>query len=59
MDIEDVEEEPSRKEFVPPTMNEMDIKLMLLKLDCAFPERLADKGKQRPAKFASKFEEAM
>jgi uncharacterized protein CbrC (UPF0167 family) len=61
MDIDDVEAELQSKGIpVPPTMNEMDIKLMLVEIRLRFSGKIGgQKVKQRPAKFASKFEELM
>jgi hypothetical protein len=60
MPIEEVEEELQSKGIpVPPTMNEMDIKLMLVEIRLRFSGKIGGKEKKRPAKFASKFEAAM
>jgi hypothetical protein len=61
MAIEDVEEELQSKGIpIPPTMNEMDIKLMLVEVRLTFAGKIGgQKEKKRPAKFSSKFEEAM
>ena len=44
---------------VPPTMNEMDVKLMLVEMRLRNSGKLGGQKKQRPAKFSSKFEEAI
>lgn len=61
MDFEDVEAELKEKGIsVRPTMNDMEIKLMLVEMRLRFSGKLGGKPKkQRPAKFSSKFEEAM
>jgi hypothetical protein len=41
------------------TMNEMDVKLMLVEMRLRFSGRLGTSEKKRPDKFSSKFEEAM
>lgn len=65
MTYEEVEEELQAKGIRPPaTMNEMDVKLMLVEMRLRFSGKLgpdADKKqkKKKPVKFSSKFEEAM
>ena len=61
MDFEDVEKELSEKGIpVPPSMNEMDVKLMLVEMRLRFSGKLKGQTeKKRPDKFSSKFEEAM
>ncbi|EEC51323.1 predicted protein [Phaeodactylum tricornutum CCAP 1055/1] len=61
MAFEDVEQELREKGIpVPPTMNEMEIKLMLVEMRLRLSGKLAGQTeKKRPAKFSSKFEEAM
>jgi hypothetical protein len=64
MTYEEVEEELQAKGIrAPATMNEMDVKLMLVEMRLRFSGKLgadADKKKKKkPAKFSSKFEEAM
>lgn len=61
MEFEDVEEELLAKGIpVPPTMNEMEVKLMLVEMRLRFSGKIGgQEEKKRPAKFSSKFEEAM
>jgi hypothetical protein len=61
MAFEDVEEELGAKGIrVPPTMNDMEAKLMLVEVRLRFSGKLGgQEEKKRPAKFASKFEELM
>lgn len=62
MTFEEVEEELLLSGVrAPPTMNEMDIKLMLVELRLRNSGRMSDKAeeKPRPTTFSSKFEEAL
>lgn len=61
MPFDDVEAELAEKGIpVPPIMNEMDVKLMLVEMRLRLSGKLAgQKKKKRPDKFSSKFEEAM
>jgi hypothetical protein len=62
MPFDQVEEELKMKGIpVPATMNEMDVKLMLVEMRLRFSGKLGGKSSEpkRPAKFSSKFEEAM
>lgn len=61
MPFEDVEEELQQKGIpVPASMNEMDVKLMLVEMRLRLAGKLGgQKPKQRPTKFSSKFEEAL
>ena len=61
MEFEDVAEELQEKGIpVPPTMNDMELKLMLVEMRLRMSGKLGGKKEpQRPAKFSSKFEEAM
>jgi len=61
MAYEDVEAELAEKGIpVPPTMNDMEIKLMLVEMRLRMSGQLAGQTKpQRPATYSSKFEEAM
>lgn len=61
MAFEDVEEELQKSGIrVPPTMNDMEAKLMLVEMRLRLSGRLGGKKeKKKPAKFSSKFEEAM
>ena len=58
---EEVEEELQEKGIpVPPTMSEMDVKLMLVEMRLRLSGKLGgQKKRERPATFSSKFEEAM
>lgn len=59
--FEDVEEELQKSGIrVPPTMNDMEAKLMLVEMRLRLSGRLGGNNKKkRPDKFSSKFEEAM
>ena len=61
LSFEEVEAELQEKGIpVSPTMNEMDIKLMLVEMRLRFAGKLdGQKKKERPTKFTSKLEEAM
>jgi len=61
MPFEDVEEELLEKGIpVPASMNEMDVKLMLVEMRLRMAGKLSgQKEKKRPDKFSSKFEEAL
>lgn len=61
MSYEEVEEELNECGIrAPPTMNVMEVKLMLVEMRLRLAGRLeGDKPKQRPTTFSSKFEEAM
>lgn len=60
MTYEEVEAELSDKGIpVSATMNEMDVKLMLVEMRLRFAGKLGGKKKERPAKFTSKLEEAL
>lgn len=61
MDFEEVESELRSKGIpVPPTMNEMEVKLMLVEVRLRFAGKLgSSKPKQKPAKFSSKLEECL
>merc|ERR1719261_1123827 len=62
MEFEEVEAELKEKGIpVPPTMNDMELKLMLVEMRLSFAGKLGDekKEKKKPDKFSSKFEEAM
>lgn len=62
MSFEDVEEELLNSGIpAPPTMNEMDVKLMLVELRLRMTGRMAKDGtpKPKPTTFSSKFEEAL
>jgi hypothetical protein len=61
MPIEEVEEELQSKGIrAPASMNEFDIKLMLVEIRLRFAGKIGgQKEKKQPAKFASKFEEYM
>jgi hypothetical protein len=62
MSYEEVEEELMESGIrAPPTMNEMEVKLMLVEMRLRLAGRLDGDGtpKQRPTTFSSKFEEAM
>jgi hypothetical protein len=57
--FEEVEVELKAKGIpVPPTMNEMDVRLMLVEMRLRLSGRLSTEAK-RPTKFSSKFEEAL
>ena len=58
MAFEDVEEELMTSGIrVPPTMNDMEVKLMLVELRLRLSGKLGGKKKERPTKFSSKLEE--
>jgi hypothetical protein len=61
LSYEEVEEELLKSGIrAPPTMNDMELKLMLVEMRLRFAGKLkGGKPKERPAKFSSKFEEAM
>jgi len=62
MEFEEVEAELMEKGIpVPPTMNDMELKLMLVEMRLSFAGKLGDekKEKKKPDKFSSKFEEAI
>jgi hypothetical protein len=61
MEFDDVEEELQSKGIpVPPAMNEMDVKLMLVEMRLRLAGRLSNqKPKKKPDKFSSKYEEAL
>mmetsp|Transcript_6931 Transcript_6931/g.9274 ORF Transcript_6931/g.9274 Transcript_6931/m.9274 type:complete len:220 (+) Transcript_6931:132-791(+) len=62
MEYDDVVEELMEKGIPPsPSLSDMDIKLMLVEVRLRFSGKLKDSKskKERPAKFSSKFEEAM
>lgn len=61
LSYEEVEEELNEKGIpVSPTMNAMDVKLMLVEMRLRLSGKLGgQKKRERPAKFSSKFEEAM
>jgi hypothetical protein len=61
MDFDDVEAELQEKGIrVPASMNEMDVKLMLVEMRLRYSGKLnGTTEKKRPDKFSSKFEEAM
>lgn len=61
MSYEEVEQELNECGIRPPaTMNDMDVKLMLVEMRLRLTGRLeGDKPKKRPTTFSSKFEEAM
>ncbi|CAB9502942.1 expressed unknown protein [Seminavis robusta] len=61
MAFEDVEEELMKSGIrVPPTMNDMEAKLMLVEMRLRFSGKLGGRPeKKRPDKFSSKFEEAI
>lgn len=61
MAFEDVEEELQQSGIrVPPTMNDMEAKFMLVEMRLRIAGKLGgQEPKKRPAKFSSKFEEAM
>lgn len=61
MSFEDVEEELQQSGIrVPPTMNDMEAKLMLVEMRLRISGTLGgNEGKKRPAKFSSKLEEAI
>lgn len=61
MSYEEVEEELRKTGIkAPATMNEMDVKLMLVEMRLRLSGRLSNsKKKERPKKFSNKFEEAM
>ena len=61
MAFEDVEEELQQSGIrVPPTMNDMEAKLMLVEMRLRNSGKLGGRGeKKRPAKFSSKLEEAL
>ena len=58
LSFEEVEEELRSKGIpVSPTMNEMEVKLMLVEMRLRLSGKLGGQKKQRPAKFSSKLEE--
>jgi len=60
LSFEEVEAELREKGIpVSPTMNEMEVKLMLVEMRLRFSGKLGGKEKKRPAKFTSKLEEAI
>jgi hypothetical protein len=61
MEFSDVEEELNSKGItVPASMNEMDVKLMLVEVRLRFSGKLGNQEQpKQPAKFSSKFEELM